>query len=910
MLQSIVIVSLVGAVSAEYSWNFENGTPEGLRLTNVSVTGAGEHVIEGTNSLLADSRENDLGWNEILKTDPQVCPLRPETAYTISFRYRAVEPLGEKSFYLLLRSDTAGKETGDRWGGWWEEFDGEPHTKNYIVRTGDAPDYHLIIGVRGPGAIVIDNLRIWAGQRPPGGVVTTGDFPLASKFEDWKKSAEETGIAAWMETAQNVIDPAGWRKWDGEYRDYLVNLHPDIVAYLGIDAVRDLGFFRTSASMEYQELYKFDAEKHGVPWEEMVDRFRESGLAIDLDGEPIMDQTWAAGGYFTCQAGSEWHEYYLDDLRNNLHRFDGLNQDNIGVVGTFKGRCAYCEGCQVGFREYLREKYAKDTLRTWGIPDLEEFDFLRFVLEHSLEGREALESPVVREYIKCYNLSQLAAWNDTARHVREWTEGKGPYPVYGNMIGAIGPIPYAVMLCPWTDVISMEHYWPSADYYKPPRFHGASWGYKVARSASGYPKPVFILNALEGEGGAAPYATTTEHTLAEGLANGGYRVYSPGANIPKYGGKQPLDHPEIRKLHERYAAFIRKYRGLFWGTEPAHRAVVIYSIPTHMFHRFPALRGFNELDEYRRFAAACLLMEIHNIPYDVLVLPHPELMPELGWEKKLENCDLAVFPGVIAIARDQAEVFEAYLKKGGRILAFEPFAERDENYNRVDGLFASKDSERVMIVKGWDQTLGNELWNRKANNDIVQRVGETLDGLYPTSVRQVKGEIPEEVTVNAWEDRDGRFFAVHLVNYGWVVEEDRVTGLRNLEIEVELPERFREFSPILLSPELDAPVEVTHEKKAGRCRVTIPLLGVYALIVWGDWDFIQGKTDYAKVMNLGIRMTKVGDDLPPRWWERLRKEWEKGEYGEVRSALENWQVKAEAVERAFLEKERPGHTEE
>ena len=88
MLQSLMIVSLVGAVSPEYSWNFADGTTKGLHLSNASPTSGGEYVIEGTHSLLADSRKNDLGWNESLRTDPIMCPLRPNTTYTISFRYR------------------------------------------------------------------------------------------------------------------------------------------------------------------------------------------------------------------------------------------------------------------------------------------------------------------------------------------------------------------------------------------------------------------------------------------------------------------------------------------------------------------------------------------------------------------------------------------------------------------------------------------------------------------------------------------------------------------------------------------------------------------------------------------------------------------------------------------------------
>jgi hypothetical protein len=450
-------------------------------------------------------------------------------------------------------------------------------------------------------------------------------------------------------------------------------------------------------------------------------------------------------------------------------------------------------------------------------------------------------------------------------------------------------------------VISMEHYWPSADFYKPPRFHCAAWGYKVARSASAYPKPVFMLNALEDEGGAAPFKTTTEFTLAEGLANGGYRVFSPGANIPRYDGKQPLDYPAIRELHERYSAFIHRNRGLFWGIKPAHRAAVVYSVPTHMFHRFPAIPGLEDLSEYKRFAAACLLMETLNIPYDVLVLPHPELMPDLRWEEKLEDCDLVVFPGVAVMSRNQARLLASYVEKGGRILAFGPFARYDENYNPIPDLFAAQDFSRLVVVDSWDLDLGNDLWDRKANPEIVTKVSRILETLYPPRERQVSGRIPRETVVNVWEDREKHFYAFHLLNYDWNPEEDRVNPVENLSFSVDVPENYRSYSPLMLSPDLDSPRRLGAMALDGRAQIEIPPLNVYAVVVWGDPDFIKAKTDYAEAMNLGIRMTKLGEEMPERWWETLRELWREGKHGEIRDMAQEWEEKAKAVESIFLQ---------
>jgi len=281
-------------------------------------------------------------------------------------------------------------------------------------------------------------------------------------------------------------------------------------------------------------------------------------------------------------------------------------------------------------------------------------------------------------------------------------------------------------------------------------------------------------------------------------------------------------------------------------------------------------------------------------------------MPDLGWEEKLEYCDLVVFPGVSAIARDQAKVFEGYLKGGGRILAFEPLAERDENYNRADGLFDAGDSPRFRLVGDWDQSLGNDLWDRKPNDSIVQNVSETLAGLYPMEERQVSGDIPAETSVNIWEDRDRRFLAAHFVNYAWDVEGDAVVPLEDLGFGIDIPEACAGYRPVLVTPDLEEVRPLEAVERAGRTWVTIPRLEVFAVVVWGDWEAIQARTDYAEAMNLGIRLTRLGEDLPSRWWEALGKDRNRGRNARVQARLSDWGARISAVEDAYLSERGQG----
>ena len=468
-LIGVAVAALPLAMNA-FTWDFETEPAACLVLEGAAPTAAPSLVVAGKRSLLADSRNSDESWNEFLRTRPEECPLAPETAYTVSLRYRAVEPLGAKVFYLLLRSEALGKEVGDRRGEMWESRDSEVHSKNFILRTGPAADYFLILGIRDRGALLIDDLAIRAGPDPPTGRNETFPFPFREEHARFERGARETGARAWVQTAQVVLDPVAWNPaLDGDVR-YLARLNPDFALYLNVHRpeVRELGFPRSGFSREYQELYHGDV-KPGQTWEGLVQRYWTDGMARGIDGEPYMDSTWAEGGYFLCHASHRWHEDFLDETLAELARRQGIAQDNIGVPALWKGGFAFCPRCEERFRDELRSRYDDERLEGWGIAEMDAFSVRTFLLRHSLYGPRALRSPVVREYIKFYHRLQIAAWADCALRIRERAprtptpylvnygreaDGDACLPVAGLRIGVRVPDAYralpAVLVTPGT----------------------------------------------------------------------------------------------------------------------------------------------------------------------------------------------------------------------------------------------------------------------------------------------------------------------------------------------------------------------------------------------------------------------------------------------------------------------------
>jgi hypothetical protein len=885
-----------------YHWDFERPTGPDLILNCAATTASSDLVISGNTSLLADSRASGTKWNEFLHTCRELCPLLPDTAYTVSLRYRAVEPLGPKVFYLLLRSDALGKADGDRRSAMWESRDSNVHEKHFILKTGKAEDYYLIVGIYDQGALVIDDLELVAGPDPPTGRVVASAFPLADEHARFEETARRTGARTWARNIQVVLDPNAWNPaLDGDVR-YLARLNPDFALYLNVrrDEVRELAVPRSGGSREYQELYHADV-KPGETWDELVRRYWDDGFARGLDGEPYMDSTWAEGGYFMCHASTRWHEDFLETTLGELEGRQGIAQDNIGVPALWKGGFAFCPLCEERFAEMLRTRYDPATREGWGIGTDGKFSVREFILRHSLHGKRALRSLVVREYIKFYHRLQIGAWADCALRIRERAPREPtPYLINGNLIGAMGPDPYPVMLTPWVDAVYMEHWWPEARFYEPPRFHGARWGYKLAASATGRTRPVWIENALTGPHGATRSLTTTELTFAEGLASGGYRVFNTGANIPTSEGRRVADVPGMLDLHIRYADFIRGHRGLFQARRPAHRAAVIYSVPTHMFHRFPAVPGLDGIEDYWRFAGACVLLERAGIPYDVVVLPHPELMPEFDWASRLGECDLAVCPGVAALSRSQADVLRDLVRSGSSVVAFGPLGAYDENFNPVETAVL-EDETNLHRLGDLDLEFGRDLWQRRDRPDIETRVLEVLEVAHPASRRTIVGLPARDIVADTWTDEDGAFFAVHLVNYGRETDGDTVRPVAGLRFGIRVPESYRIYAPTLVAPDLTGgsastgPVAAETETDNGLTWVHIPELRTYAIIVFGDMGRVRTRTDYADAVNAAARAACLGVKDAQGWWSNLPVLWEEGNVERIRTLRTAWQ--AEILER-------------
>ena len=115
-----------------------------------------------------------------------------------------------------------------------------------------------------------------------------------------------------------------------------------------------------------------------------------------------------------------------------------------------------------------------------------------------------------------------------------------------------------------------------------------------------------------------------------------------------------------------------------------------------------------------------------------------------------------------------------------------------------------------------------------------------------------------------------------------------------------MPDEYHGYAPVLISPDREAPLPLRQRIEDGRAWVEVPRVDVYAIIRWGDADYIEAKTDCAQAWNLGMRMVAMGQPMPEDWWRRLQVDWDARDYFSIRGRLAKWEKVIRAVESEVL----------
>ncbi|MEW6355222.1 MAG: hypothetical protein AB1696_02775 [Planctomycetota bacterium] len=477
-------------------------------------------------------------------------------------------------------------------------------------------------------------------------------------------------------------------------RDLLDDLQPDVAEWSilpGKEELKDHPFRpkNISGAIEYPE--------YQAKWQAWERRYKEPyvpddehGVAVDVEGKQVLFLSWGGekgNAWVVCNNAPRWHEFHKQDLLDAVKRktTDLMRQDNIGMVPGIVRDGGFCKGCRAAFVKYMEERWAAGEAKDCRIEDIEKFDLAKYFRDKKYVGHPAvaLDDPIVCEYVRFLNLSNLRMWDDTVRAAKQI---RPEIPVCGNQGCAAMNCYSTVLLSQPNDLIFLEE-WRSRQY--PARRLIAD--YKISAAAGRHQKAIWVWGFAT-EQCMKEYGPS-QIFLAECYANCAvpYYLLKNAHWSAETGSVEIIPAPKVYDLLSRYAKFAQKHKDLLTRVHRSYANVaVVYSVPSFMYHVCRAL-GFSSRSpagerQLSHFFGHCNTLDAEHIPYDVIALGDgTALWPDDDLEKTLSRYDLVILPNVEAMSAKQAILLEEFAARGGKIIASGDMATRDEFYRKLHG---------------------------------------------------------------------------------------------------------------------------------------------------------------------------------------------------------------------------------
>lgn len=170
------------------------------------ITSQPTEEVDGTPSLMGDSRGSSNEWNEFFHSKPGI--FKANTAYTVTFNYKIVSTTADTEFYALFRRDGTGAAPSSS----FTILHGSlGHTQTIKLSFSATPydDFALIFGIENKGALSINNIVI---KTDPQANLPT--IALPSNDRIWKAVPDKTYYvnSTLGNDASNGLSPnSAWR---------------------------------------------------------------------------------------------------------------------------------------------------------------------------------------------------------------------------------------------------------------------------------------------------------------------------------------------------------------------------------------------------------------------------------------------------------------------------------------------------------------------------------------------------------------------------------------------------------------------------------------------------------------------------------------------------------------------------
>ncbi|MFI5315071.1 MAG: beta-galactosidase trimerization domain-containing protein [Myxococcota bacterium] len=568
--------------------------------------------------------------------------------------------------------------------------------------------------------------------------------------------------------------------------------------------------------------------------------FGERGLARGPLGELMIDPNKEPPGsaFIADPLEPRWAAVLAYDQATTPLFGDATAQDNIGgplwrmgpdALGHFgeaasRGFAAWRarrgESPLASIRSHLRDRHGAQlsALRPYAAPEA-------FSERRASDAAQSLcGDPVVADYLIFLHAANLAAWARHYTDLRQIAERAGrAFDVHGNLGGGlVGPDVYPMSLASLVDSVWFET--SGVAQYDQLR-HGwwSAWGalrLELGEALAGAAKPLYFLARPEK---VTPDLLALE--LAEVSAGGGVPIANPDLLASDAPDALPALGDFLRLRDQHRAVYETR------GRTRLADVALLYSVATVLFDPCVPEASSSDTPVLNDLAGAARALEEGHVPYDAVVLPHPELRTAQPRDPDLARYRVVIAPSLERLSDADLERLTRYLRGGGTLAVLGRLGERDERNaaRAAPPLAALRRAGRVVVLLGGGSFPGSRGPVGPASRERSARFLAEIGALTPRPL--VGGELAPTTWVKTWRHAGG-FVSAHFVSYAVDFETGAATPARSTPFELRVPrgvraESARWFAPG--EPERELPLRVTGET----AQVALPPLRVYGVLVLG-----------------------------------------------------------------------------
>ncbi|MFY1691686.1 hypothetical protein [Plantactinospora sp. WMMB782] len=592
----------------------------------------------------------------------------------------------------------------------------------------------------------------------------------------------------------------------------------------GEDEILALNELRGVGHRDWLGLREFGRNRYPKLWKP-IEHYFPGGL-VNSDGEPVTDlieeccardirQTALHARWVECpdrehqcfymdRNNPVWREYLKAVIRIQIDAgVDGVQLDETELpLGSLQYGGCFCKDCMKGFRAYLAALPPEQRDPLLDGVDLTTFHYGDWLLERGYDFTERHDAtPLFGAYHRYQCDAIRRHFGELAAHAREYAASRGRQVlVSGNFFNMD---PQYLGLADDVDVIVTEM--RNTTHRQP------EW-YRYVAGFAGDKDVIVVENPY---GGVVP-------ELVELLRNGRghdllrlscYEAAAFGVNMAvPYGSWMGATIEDSfyapHGLATEIQAFLADHERLF-ARGSRNEVAVVYSVESNRDLVARADIGDNlrnATDDsvrvpYREVTSA---LAGAAVPFDVLLFPDDRTAPDRVTADDLRRYATVLLPSCTHLTPAQLAAVRGYLDGGGRVV----------RTGGVGDNLGAADRAALLDHPG-----------------LVDSAPDDLATLLPHG-RQVELAAPGgtgSVAANIAALPDGSA-AVHLVNYDYRADEDRVRPVADLDLRVRLPERLPHATAYDCAGPV-TPVEVRIDDD-GYHAVRLDALGPYAVVVF------------------------------------------------------------------------------